>query len=485
MLWVFVFSVSSAVTVVGSRLGWLPASATQLVAGISAVLSLLWSVSAAVVVLLGKRRDRTASLCQNGLTCDSKAALPTPDRLESRSHKGFVVGTRPAAQSGFVAVAHVAALLFGVVPAVVLSVSLVMRMVYVGIDLVYATPSYGEGVYGFGAGGLWILGVLFVSCAVGMASTMDRRLFTCALWIAVTIAVWASLLLPAFRPMATGRLGRSGSTVALLVSLAVLVAIAAVLTGWIERRRRWRVALSKPDDLVLPPRGWPGLRQSCGVIAVTVILLVCYHLVVPVAIGPGGFGVTSLVVAGSAAVGAWAIFLIVSRTWSGNLADAAMGLTSLALCAFAVSLVPSRPVVLAERYPMIFSAMIIGFALATALWTWLSLVWEQQLNSGRPWTTAGRLIPRAKRFAFLNAAMALVVGMLLAVWPRLRGISTTDDEYGQVTAGLAANLFLLLVILWSSRRLKRLPIYILTVVSVLSTAGFILVRMLPFSPRFG
>jgi hypothetical protein len=134
---------------------------------------------------------------------------------------------------------------------------------------------------------------------------------------------------------------------------------------------------------------------------------------------------------------------------------------------------------------MIFSATVIGFALGTAVWTWLSVAWEQHAGSERRRETTALMIPRAKRFAFLNAAMAVVVGLLMAVWPRLRGISATDDEFGQVVAGLGANLFLLLVILWSSRRLQRPTIYILTALALVSTVGFIVIRMLPFTPRFG
>jgi hypothetical protein len=382
-------------------------------------------------------------------------------------------------------VAHIAALLFGVVPAISQSVILVMGMVYVGIDLLYASPTQSEVSYGVGSGGLWTLGILFASCAVAAVSTKDRRLFTCGLWIAVMIVIWASLRLPVFPPPATGGPRRSGSTVALAASLAVLAVLAAGLSGWIEKRRRRRIPLPEPADPVSPKDTWPGLTHSCGVIAVAVILLVCYHLVVPVAIFPGGFRVTVLVAAGSAALAAWANLLNISRAWSGGLADAAMALVSLTLSGLAVLLVPSRPTLLAERYPMIFSAMIIGFAVATAMWTWVSLVWQQQLDSGRPAVMAGRLIPHAKRSAFLSAVLALLVAVLMGVWPRLRGISTTDDEFGQVTAGLAANLFLLLVVLWSARRLRRPTFHILTFLAVLSTLGFILVRMLPFSPRFG
>ncbi len=384
---------------------------------------------------------------------------------------------------GLARIAHVVALLFGVLPGILLLLILVIRAVYAGLDLMFATASDAPRVYGYGPEGLWTLGILFVSCVVPLASTRDRRLFTCALWIAVMAATWACLLLPIFPTYQSGRL-RGGGTVAMVVSLSVLLLLAELLSRWIEGRWRERpgVAPRRADGATT---SWPGLRASCGIIAVSVLLLVCYQLAVPTAVIPAAPRLTTLFVAIAACVGAWAVFRFLSRAWSGRLADAAMGLASLALCAFAVALVPEHPVLLAERYPLIFCAMIVALGLATAFWTWFSLERSPVSETAEAEAVAGRLASRAKRSAFRCAALATLFSVLLTVWPRLRGIATTDDTFSHMTAGIAADLFLLLVILWSSRHLRRLTFHILAVLTMLSTAGFVLVRMLPFSPGFG
>lgn len=232
-------------------------------------------------------------------------------------------------------------------------------------------------------------------------------------------------------------------------------------------------------------RPWPGFTLSVTIIAMTVILLTCYDLVVPIADSQGGFRLSALIVTISAALTALACFLLFGRTQHVHLAEAAMGLTSFAICSLATLAVPSKPTALAERYPMIFNAMIVGFAAATSVWTWLASVWEQQLDDGRAWTTTGRLISHAKRFAFLNAALALLVSVVMAIWPRWPTVATMDDSFGRLTAGFSANLFLLLVMLWSSRRLRRFPLQVLTVATVVSAAGFLIIRILPSTPRYG
>ena len=95
-----------------------------------------------------------------------------------------------------------------------------------------------------------------------------------------------------------------------------------------------------------------------------------------------------------------------------------------------------------------------------------------------------KLIPCAKRFSFLCAALALVVSAMMALWPRWPTVSATDDSLGRVAAGMAANLFLLLVVLWCSRRSHKLTFQVLTVLVVVSTTGFLLARLLPFTSRF-
>lgn len=89
-----------------------------------------------------------------------------------------------------------------------------------------------------------------------------------------------------------------------------------------------------------------------------------------------------------------------------------------------------------------------------------------------------------KRFAFLNAVLGLLVADLMSVWPRLRWIAIPDDSLGRVTAGFGVHLLLLLVLLWSARRLNLLTLHVLSVVAVLSSAGFLLVRAYPYTPQF-
>ena len=104
---------------------------------------------------------------------------------------------------------------------------------------------------------------------------------------------------------------------------------------------------------------------------------------------------------------------------------------------------------------------------------------------GEPHMTSARFIPHAHRFAFLSAALALVAGALMTYWPRMPSIASMDHSLGRITAGFAAHLFLVLVMLWCSRQLRRLTYDLLTVLAVVSTAGFFIVRMGPFASRLG
>jgi hypothetical protein len=378
-------------------------------------------------------------------------------------------------------VVHVVALLLGVVAAIVHSVILVMRLILVGIDLLQCVPWHPIQSFGFSAQGLWTVGLLLCACTVSLLSTRDRRLVTCLFWIAALMSSWACLLLPALRSNPMGGYQRTGITLALLTDLSVLIVVTSMISALAERRRRALIGPSPPSDPPDMRASWPGLHSSVAVVGAGVILLVCYQLAVPIPFGTGGFRFTAGIVGAAAAAGALASFRLLARGWSAPLADAAMGLTSVSLCGMATVAVPSHPASLAERYPMTFNAMMLGLAVGAMLWTWLASVWERR-GDGK--TAAHRLASHAKHFAFLNAALALMVGVLMAVWPRWPGIAATDDSLGRVIAGFSAHLFLLLATLWCSRRLHRLPLQILTVLTVLAAAGFLLVRAIPFTSSF-
>lgn len=445
--WVgFVFFLSAAGAVASARFRTLTTIPTQHVSWLCASLCLFWSLVTAAATAV-RRRD-----------VDPSAA------------------PRPA----FVSLSRLAAVLFGVVTAIIQFVVLVMRMIYVGVDLVHGYPWLGVRDYGFSPSGLWSLALLFVSCLIGLTFSGVRRLATVQLWTAVLLALWACLLYPPFRMNSSGAFERTGGTLLLLASLSMLLTGAVLVEGRFAQQRR-----TDADPSTVSRREIPGFFASCGVLVTVIIVLTCYHLLVPVRTMWGGFLGSTLSVFVSAAVAAGGSFLLLDRSWSDNLADAALGVASLSLCGLAMLAVPSQPTSLAERYPMMFNAMIAGLTFATGLWTWLADGWSRQLPGGDAPSTSTRLIPHANRFAFLNAALALVAGALMTYWPRLRSIAGMDHSLGRITAGFAAHLFLVLVMLWSSRRLRSLTFHLLTVLAVLSTGGFIIIRMRPFASRLG
>ncbi len=441
VLFVFGISAAAALTLIYVRRPGL--APIPQVAWTFAVISLLWSVAAAF------------------------------------AGRGFPVSADRRLQSslGF----QLCALLFGVMAVIIQIVVLIMRMIAVGLDLFQGYSVGGDRRYGFGVDGLWTLGFLFASCGVAIWSAQSRRLVTCHLWIAVMAVFWSCLLAAPFTTHAAGGFERSPMSVALTVSLAALLLVAVIIQRCVDQRIRWRQVHSDPDALARPLPPPPGFVVSCAVIGAALVVLTCYHVLVPVRLLSWGYSGSRLAVGLSAVAGAWASFLLLARSWHEGLADAALGLSSLAMCGLAILAVPSGNTPLSDLYPMLFNAMIVGLALATGIWTYLGSLWRQQLAGGRAWTTSGHLIPHVQRFAFLNAALALVAGALMTYWPRLPTVPAMDDTLGRVTAGFGAHLFLLLVMLWSSRRLHRLTFHLLTVLAVFTTAGFMVVRMIPFA----
>ena len=445
--WVaFVFLLSAAGAMASARFRTLTTTPTQYVAWLCALLCLFWSVVSAAVASM------------------------------RRQHSGGPAVPRPA----FISLGRLAAVLFGVATTSIQSIVLVMRMIYVGVDIVHGYPWEYVRDYGFGPSGLGSLVLLFLSCAIGLASSGARHLATVQLWTTVLLTFWACLLYPPFQMNASGAFERTTSTLLLLASLSMVLAGAVLIQGWFAYQSR-----SDAEPPTVSRNETPGFTASCGVLAIVIIVLTCYHLLVPVRIMWGGFRGSTLSVFVSATVAAGGGFLLLARSWSDNLADAALGLASLSLCALAMLAVPSLPASLSERYPMMFNAMIVGLTLATGVWTWLSCVRSPALDEGEPYTTAVQLIPHAQRFAFLSAALALVAGALMTYWPRMHSISGMDHSLGRITAGFAAHLFLVLVMLWCSRRLRRLTYHLLTVLAVVSMAGFMIVRMAPFASQLG
>lgn len=381
--------------------------------------------------------------------------------------------------------AGVLALLLGVTTAITQAVVLMMRAILVIVALLKGHTEFPMDDFGFSAAGLWSLSGLLIATLIAGIATQERRLGACQFLSAVMLSTWACLLRPAFILDSGGVYQRTEMTLILAAVLTGLLGMSTLLVRWIDHRHRWHLAAIDPDALVSSPPRWLGLGFSSTVVSLSVALLVCYHLVVPVPLGSENFRWTALITAVTAGLAAWASFLMVDHRRSKALAECAMGLTSLALCALMTLCIPAQPVMLMERYPMVFNAVLVGLAISTALWAWLGVVWEQQLDEGRPWTTTGSLIPIAKRFSFFTAAFALLVAAVMAVWPRWPTVSATDDTLGRMAAGLAGNLLLIGVTLWCSRRLKKYTFELLTIMAVLSTVGFLVSRTVLFSSQLG
>jgi hypothetical protein len=434
--WVLlIFWVSAAITL-GIIYGRIPALApVPQIAWVCALLSLLWSTVAAVT--------------------EWREGAGTPARSEPPSHLSEVLS--------------LSALLFGVIAAIIQLVLLVMQLVSVALDLVRGFPWGGARGFSFGAEGAWTLLMLFSSCAAGWFVSKSRRLATCLLWLAVMLVAWLCLLLPAFTTKLTGGFERSAMTVWMTAGLSALLVVAVALNAHPQGARR-----GTP----------PGFVVSCAALAGCIVLLSCYHLLVPVRMGLAGFRGSLVLVTLSASGAGLGGFVLLSRSWNEGLADAALALSSFAVCGVAVLAVPFGTAPLSDLYPMVFNALIVGFAVGTGLWTYLAGVWKRQSRRASAWPTAAALWPHAKRSAFLNAALGLVAGALMTFWPRMPNVAGMDHTLGRVTAGFGAHLFLLLVMLWCSRRLARLTFNLLTILAVFTTAGFIVVRMAPFASHF-
>jgi hypothetical protein len=418
-------------------------------ASASAVMALLWSSCGAIATWVRHRRS-----------APSDAGLP------------------------FIVVTHVVALLLGVAAAIIVAVLLTMRAIVVGMELLLRRPWDGLNPAPLGIEGIYVLGCLLLACLVALPFTRTGRIGTCAFWCAVMLSCWTCLQMPPLRTGASGGIQRSALPVFLSATLAMVVAAAVAFTRGRAKPRR-DIPTGQAISPSVAKHLHPELSASITLVSIGLMLLTCFHLAIPIQLDDGGFRMPMLLVSASAILAGVAGVKYIRQTWNVGVADTATGLISLGLCGLATLVVPDGATDSSQRYPMIFNAMVVGFTAAAALSTLAALRGNPDSQRGSVDALLARLRPSLKRFAFLNGALGLVAGSLMAAWPRWPGISTTDDSLGRVLAGLGALLFHLLVLLWCSRKLKKLTLQILTVLSIIIAAAFLVVRIVPFSPGFG
>jgi len=391
-------------------------------------------------------------------------------------------GRQDPHHGGFVGAAHLASLLAAAAASVILCILLFSRLLLFVVEMTSGSPVRGSFDLGLSARDLWSLAFLFVAGCASARETARPALRTATFWCGTAAVVWICLLTPTFVISATGSYQRTSASHALMTCLSAVTALASLVCHAFETNSTSRREPAVPASHGLAiPCAWPGFRLSVSVVGVIVSLLVVYHLAVPHPVGVGPFRVGALSTFAAGAVGAWSCLRLASKCRTGYLLDVGMGLASLACCALPTIAVPSSPRALSERYPILFTAMIVGLSMATGTWTLLACRWRERSRHPGSDPFFAELSFRGKRFALLSAALALVMSTMMAIWPRLPAIAASDDSFSRTSAGMAANLSLLLVLLWSARRLRWRPFHIAVVLATFSMVGFLVVRVLPFA----
>ncbi len=375
---------------------------------------------------------------------------------------------------------HVLALTAAVPSVVLLLVMTAMRVTLHVFELregapLVLTERLGMPFYGW----LAVL-VLGVACGLVLATTRSLRLVTPLMWLAILAVVWSALLVPTYvAPERGAGFVRGAASLILAIGVCIVLCVFVIVQGAVRRRARTKILQTDPDHVLVEPATWPGFRISAGAAGLLLVFLACYHLAAPVEMAPGGYRLAAAVMTIVSAAGGAALFALVHRRWNADLADAAMGLVSLAACSAAMLTLPATPALLARRYPLVFNAAVVALAVMTGLWIWLSRVWEQQLDEGRAWTTTGYLVRRSAKFAFFTGSIGLLLATLMAFWPMVKTVPTADDSRGRLAAGIAGFVLLTVSLLAGGRRTRRKVYRLLTVLTVFAMIAFVVIRVTP------
>ncbi len=309
----------------------------------------------------------------------------------------------------------------------------------------------------------WLdLALVGLAGAIAWTKRDQGRLMTAVFWLAVLACLWSALRLPSTRadtiqpeyadwvsPFALG----CGWTLVLFVALE----------GWLERRRRRTAWPDQLENLVAPAPTWPGFGTSVGLVGVLCMVLGCVFI-------------TSPLVPFAAMLAGGSMLAMAHRRWNENLADSGLGLITLSIASLLMIHLP-QPAQAADYFAGVFNRALLGLAIMTAFWHWLAGVWVQQLDQGKAWTTAGRLIRPCRRVGFIVAATGVLVAMHLALWPRFSWVDTADNTSGRWVLGLTAYALLVATVSGAARRTRKPTLAWLAVLALLAMVAFVVVRL--------
>jgi len=328
------------------------------------------------------------------------------------------------------------------------------------------------------APGAGLFDLLAVMAAVGLWRVCNRsRLQAISVfWLLVVTVVWSGLMIPPDLEVAASWWPAwMPWTLWIQVGLSAAVVVFVVAEGLMAERRWLRAWPDRLSVLARPVPGVAGLREAAGMVGVVVLVLGVIHV-----LGlPRHYRVAAIATFLCAAGVSVCMFRLAEADWNVNLAEVGIGTATLAGAVLAIVVWPvdtSRE--LAPQIPVLLNTVLFGLIFMTWLWHWLARFWRQQLLDGRAWTTAGRLVPVVLRVGFMTGALALMLSLLMGLWPEMGlYVSTRDASVGRWIWGVLANVALILVLAWCARSAGKVTLAWSAVLAVVVFAHFVAIRL--------
>lgn len=336
----------------------------------------------------------------------------------------------------------------------------------------------------------WDIIALLIAVLVWTLSGRRPQQPVMVLILSAMLVWWSGLMIPE----AATRSGESSMfferfrpawwswTLQLQVGLSCVVVTAALFQDLLYRNRQNRAWPDRLGELSAPYSRWPLFIQVEAMLAAAVLILSVYVIVRR---EPLGAEAASVGVAATTATGVVSMFMTYRR-WSANTAALGISLLTAAAALFACLIggfIGGASDAYADRIPATFNAVLFALAIMFGFWRWMAAFWRQQLLGKEAWTTAGRLIPYARRAAFVIAALAMLTAFQMALWPEMVPTSGDDRSWGRLVSGVCA---IGLIVLMASRAAIRdgsSSMATLSVAVAISGIAFIFVRIPPSALR--
>ena len=315
--------------------------------------------------------------------------------------------------------------------------------------------------------GLLDIAAVAGAAVIGLRLSGKRAICTLLFWLVVLAWLWAALLVKPLAPRGDIRQGDLGFDptawpIPAMVGTAITLIAFTLVLHMVELRRRANAWPDRLGDLAAPRSAWPGFGFSAGLAGGGVLVLGCLFV---------REQWTTL----AAALAAAALFLLVYRSWSENLAEAAVALTTLAVVSLSMLGTPPR-IRSPNEYPPLLNRALFALAVTVWFWHWLARVWQQQLDGGTAWTTAGRMIPAVRRAAYMIAAIGVLVAFFLAMWPHRDGVTDPDRSLARWVGGPAAIILLTAAIGGAAVRTGKPTLAWLSLLAAGALVAFVLCR---------